>query len=286
MKPNSMLFSLIGDYYRSLGMEVWVGSLIKYLEQFGFNSGTVRVTLTRMSQQGLVGSRKVGQKSYYHVTSKGRKRIKEGTSRVYQLRDKSWDGQWRIVMYSFPEETREQMDRFRKELQWNGFGCKGSNVWISPHNLFPQVMDLIEEYEIHDYVDFYTARYDGPQTYRDIVQKAWDIDEIKLKYDQFLKDFEPKYEMMSQLNAKGELEDKQCFVERALLVHEYRKFLFIDPRLPREMLPVEWIGEEARNFFRDFHRFLSPKAEKFFYENLVIPDGEEERSQIKKISND
>jgi phenylacetic acid degradation operon negative regulatory protein len=286
MKPSSMIFTLIGDYYRHFGMEVWVGSLIKYLEEFGFNSGTVRVTLTRMSQQGLLESRKNGQKSFYRVTSKGRKRINEGTARVYQLSDQSWDGQWRIVMYSFPEEMKEQRDRFRKELQWNGFGSKESNVWISPHNLFAQVMDLIEEYEIHQYVDFYTARYDGPQTYRDFVQKAWNIDEIRLRYEQFLKDFEFKYEKMYQLNVNNELEDRQCFVQRALLVHEYRKFLFIDPQLPREMLPSGWIGEEVWNFFKIFHGFLSSKAEKFFYENLVLPENAGETVQIKGVSND
>lgn len=267
-----MLFSIIGDYYRFFGMEVWVGSLIKYLEQFGFNSGTVRVTLTRMSQQGLLESRKVGQKSYYRVTPKGIKRIKEGTSRVYKLGNQVWDGQWRIVMTHFPESFKEQKDQFQRELQWNGFGTNGNNVWMSPHNLFAQVMDLVEELEIADFVESFTARYDGPNNYRDLVHKAWDIKEIQLKYEEFLKRFEPRFERMYQLNSKNELTDSDCFSERSLLVHEYRKFLFIDPRLPKEMLPVEWVGEEVWRFFRDYHQFLSPKAEHFFYENLELPE--------------
>jgi DNA-binding transcriptional regulator PaaX len=52
------------------------------------------------------------------------------------------------------------------------------------------------------------------------------------------------------------------------------------------MLPVEWIGEEAWDFFKDFHRFLSSKAEKFFYENLVQPEDQQDAVQIEKASND
>ncbi|UOF89285.1 hypothetical protein LSG31_15430 [Fodinisporobacter ferrooxydans] len=63
-------------------------------------------------------------------------------------------------------------------------------------------------------------------------------------------------------------------------VHEYRKFLFIDPRLPEEVLPSDWIGEEARSFFRKYHQFLSPLAEKFFYRNLVVMNEDEEGAMV------
>lgn len=271
MKPSSMLFTIIGDYYHQFDMKVWVGSLITYLKQFQFNEGTIRVTLTRLSQQGLLDSIKVGQKSFYYVTPKGRKRITEGTSRVYHLKDRKWDGQWRIVFYNFPESLREKRDQFRKELQWNGFACKENNVWISPHNSFSRVIELIEEYEIQEYVDFFTARYDGPKNYRNIAHKAWNLEEIENAYKSFLNQFEKKYEEMYRLFVRDELKEDQCFKERAILVHEYRKFLFIDPRLPKEMLPSQWIGDEAWEFFKDFHLFLSQKAEKFFYDHLVLP---------------
>ena len=36
----------------------------------------------------------------------------------------------------------------------------------------------------------------------------------------------------------------ECFVERTKLVHEYRKFLFVDPGLPEELLPEKWLGSQ------------------------------------------
>lgn len=272
MRPSSLLFTLIGDYFHHLGMEIWVGSLIKYMEQFGFSDGAVRVTLSRMSQQGWLKSRRIGQRGFYHLTAKGQKRIRDGVTRVYQTKEIQWDNQWRIVVDGIPEKLKEKKEKVRKELQWTGFGYLGNNVWISPHNLYPQVMELIEEHKLHAYVDFFTARYDGPQTNRDIVQKTWQLDEIKEKYEQFLSHFEPLYERLYQMDAAGNLTDSDCFTQRALLVHEYRKFLFIDPKLPREVLPADWIGDEASNFFKEFHRFLSPKAEKFFYDHLCVPE--------------
>lgn len=272
MRPTSAIFTILGEHLRHLGMEIWVGTLIQCLEQLGFSEGAVRVALSRMAQQGWVNSRKIGQKSFYRLTEKGQKRIAEGLRRVHRQSETVWDGQWRIVMVSIPEALKETKDQVRKELAWTGFGYLGSNVWISPHNLYPQVMDIIEEHQVHKFVDIFTARYDGPQSIRDLVYKAWDLAHITERYQAFLDQFEPLYEKYYQLDMNHQLTDQEAFKGRVLLVHHYRKFLHIDPKLPQELLPSDWIGERASHFFKQFHQFLTPKAEKFFYSCLVTPE--------------
>ena len=275
MRPSSAIFTILGEHLRHLGMEVWVGTLIQCLGQFGISEGAVRVTLSRMSQQGWVESRKIGQKSFYRLTEKGQKRIAEGLRRVYHQKETQWDGQWRIVMYTIPETMKDIKDQLRKELTWTGFGYLGNNVWISPHNLYSQVMEIIEEHQLHHYVDVYTARYEGPQSNRELVHKAWDLAYIDQAYQSFLDQFEPMYEKLYQLEVSGKLTDPEAFKGRIQLVHQFRKFLFIDPKLPQELLPSDWIGERADRFFRQFHQFLTPKAEKYFYSCLVTPGDEE-----------
>ena len=49
--------------------------------------------------------------------------------------------------------------------------------------------------------------------------------------------------------ADGSTSDEQAFAVRSLLVHEWRKFLFRDPGLPRALLPAAWPGEQAAAFF-------------------------------------
>jgi phenylacetic acid degradation operon negative regulatory protein len=46
-------------------------------------------------------------------------------------------------------------------------------------------------------------------------------------------------------------------------VHEWRKFLFLDPGLPRELLPVDWPGTEAATFFDKESERLRPAATRF-----------------------
>ena len=58
--------------------------------------------------------------------------------------------------------------------------------------------------------------------------------------------------------------DAQCFVERTKLVHEYRKFLFTDPGLPKELLPEIWSGNHAALLFEKYYKLLAQSASQFF----------------------
>ena len=63
-----------------------------------------------------------------------------------------------------------------------------------------------------------------------------------------------------------DLSDEECFIARANLVHEYRKFLFIDPFLPKELLPERWSGNHAALLFNQYYKMLAEPASRFFEE--------------------
>jgi phenylacetic acid degradation operon negative regulatory protein len=48
-----------------------------------------------------------------------------------------------------------------------------------------------------------------------------------------------------------------------MLVHEYRSSPYVDPNLPRELLPDDWLGERATHLFQQYHNLLVEKAEAF-----------------------
>ena len=54
------------------------------------------------------------------------------------------------------------------------------------------------------------------------------------------------------------------FAEKTRLVHEFRKFLFVDPGLPQELLPARWSGLEARGVFSAYYHLLAEGALRFF----------------------
>ncbi|MGG3736708.1 phenylacetic acid degradation operon negative regulatory protein PaaX [Aeribacillus pallidus] len=273
MNTRSMVFTIYGDYIRHYGNQIWIGSLIRLLKEFGHNDQAVRAAISRMSKQGWVQAEKRGNKSYYSLTERGVKRIEEAAKRIYKLHPEKWDGKWRILIYTIPEEKRNLRDELRKELVWSGFGTISNSCWISPNNLEKQVYDLIEKYDIEPYVDFFIAQYDGPHQNTQLVEKCWDLEAINEKYEEFISIYSQKFIIDKNKIQRGEMSDAECFVERTKLVHEYRKFLFVDPGLPEELLPNKWMGSHAASLFSEYYKELAKPASRFFEE--VFTDGNE-----------
>ncbi|WP_456272164.1 phenylacetic acid degradation operon negative regulatory protein PaaX [Bacillus sp. AK031] len=273
MNTRSMIFTLYGDYIRHYGNKIWIGSLIKLLREFGHNDQAVRAAISRMNKQGWVQSEKQGNKSYYSLTDRGQKRMEEAAQRIFKLQNEKWDGQWRILMYTIPEEIRNVRDELRKELVWSGFGTLSNSCWISPNNLEKQVYDLIDKYDIKQYVDFFIAEYDGPNEDQHIISKSWDLKDINDRYAEFISEYSQRYIIDKNKIMNGEMSEAECFVERTKLVHEYRKFLFVDPGLPEELLPEKWLGGHAATLFSDYYKELAKPASQFFEE--VYQEGNE-----------
>lgn len=277
MKTNvntrSMIFTLYGDYISHYGNEIWIGSLIRLLKEFGHNEQSVRAAISRMGKQGWVESRKVGNKSYYCLTDRGVKRINEAGKRIFKLQPEEWDGQWRMLMYTIPEDKRSIRDELRKEIVWSGFGMLSGGLWISPNRLEKQVQDLIKKYDIAPYVHFFISRYDGPHKNKRLVRECWDLDDINGRYEQFIDYYSKKFIIDKNKIQDGGMSDGDCFAERARLVHEYRKFLFVDPGLPEELLPGKWLGQYAASLFSDYYKALAEPASQFF-ESVFRKDNE------------
>ncbi|HSO56637.1 MAG TPA: PaaX family transcriptional regulator C-terminal domain-containing protein, partial [Paenisporosarcina sp.] len=114
------------------------------------------------------------------------------------------------------------------------------------------------------YVDFFVSSYKGPQEDKSLVEKSWPLQEIEAKYQEFITTYSKQYIVHQSMIGKGQLTDAECFVERTKLVHEYRKFLFTDPGLPRELLPEIWNGNHAALLFEQYYKLLAQSASQFF----------------------
>lgn len=261
---QSMIFTLFGDYIRHYGNKIWIGSLIRLLKEFGHNEQAVRVAVSRMVKQGWLQSQKDGNKSYYFLTKRGEKRIDEAGRRIFKLAPDKWDGKWRVLMYSIPEKKRHVREDFRKELTWSGFGHLSNSCCISPNNLENEVRFIIEKYEITPYVDFFITKNIGPRDNYSIVERNWQLTEIEKKYQEFITTYRKQYQIHENMIKEEKMTDADCFVERTKLVHEYRKFLFIDPGLPEELLPPIWSGQDAAQLFSEYYQLLAVPASRFF----------------------
>lgn len=282
---QSMIFTIFGDYVRHYGNKIWIGSLIQLMKEFGHNEQAVRVVLSRMMKQGWFETEREGRKSYYYLTKRGVSRIEEAASRIFKLEPHEWDGRWRMLMYNIPEDKRQLRDELRKELLWSGFGTFTNGCWITPNDLAKEVRLLIAKYEIEEHADLFLSEYTGPRSNQELVAKSWPLEEIEKKYEEFISIYSQKFVVATSAMESGLLSDAQCFVERTNLVHEYRKFLFIDPGLPKELLPEMWSGTHSAHLFAQYYKLLAEPANRFF-EHIFEKDNDISRKDATYDAKD
>ncbi|MBU8908219.1 PaaX family transcriptional regulator [Desertibacillus haloalkaliphilus] len=285
MKPRSLMYTLYGEYIQYYGGEIWVGSLIQLMSKFGISESSVRGAIFRMVQKDLLQVRKIGNKSYYTVTEIGNRRVEDGVKRVYSIKNHYWDGYWRILTYSIPEEKRELRNQIRTELNWTGLGMIANSTWISPNPVENQVLEMIQTYGLQEYTTLFTSCSILTHDNEDIISKGWDLDSIAREYDSFIDKYRPIFEELREKGLNNELTDEECFVKRTELVHEYRKFLFKDPSFPSQLLPDNWSGTKASELFYNIHQLLSEPSVRFF-ESLfeAAPDKEVQPDREKALN--
>jgi phenylacetic acid degradation operon negative regulatory protein len=260
MQARSLLFDLWGDYIQYVGGEAWTSTLARYLGEFGISEPTLRQALSRMTRQGWLQTRRVASRSCYSLTQRGQWRIVEASRRVYHPADRPWDGQWRILTYSIPEAMRAKRDELRRELAWTGLAALTPGTWISPNPLEEAIAELIHRYAIEPYVATFRSGHNGPGSPQELVRRCWDLAAIQASYERFIAQWAPRLE---QYERSPHLPDDRCFVTKIELVHDYRKFLFVDPGLPQELLPAGWQGLDARRLFQQYYALLEPGARRF-----------------------
>lgn len=259
MRARSLLFNLWGDYIQHVGGEVWASTLAALVAPFGVSEAALRQALSRMARQGWLEVRKVGSRTRYALSAAGRRRIAEASRRVYDGRDTDWDGRWRVLVYSIPETLRRRRNDLRRELVWTGFASLSPGTWISPNPLEESVRVLLRRYGIADYATLFVAEHVGELPAAELVRRCWDLDAIQASYDRFIALWEPRFATVeARLRS-----DEERFVEEIRLVHEYRKFLFVDPGLPLQLLPCPWRGHDARRLFQAYYAALRPGALRF-----------------------
>ncbi len=273
-RPQDRVFTLFGDTLLHRSGAVWTGSLIALLGPLGLSPAATRTVLSRMRRKGWLQAEKRGRKSYYDLTARGRRLLEEGEKRIYDPpRDEPWEGSWFVVAYRVPEERRTLRDRLRVRLTWLGCGQMGNGVWISPHDIEAEVRQIAEELGTRDHVELFRATHLGFSSEASLVAQCWDLPAVAEAYRDFLAEHEPELERCAGLLRAGTLSPKECFERRFDLIHEYRAFPFMDPYLPRELLPQDWPGARAATLFEAYHALLTPPAEAYVDEVLVVANG-------------
>lgn len=267
IRPQSLLFTLYGDYIHRVSDRIAIRSLVNLLSQFDISDQAVRTTVSRMTQRGWLAPERCRNHASYIFTAKARQVIQDGTARIFNApqQAETWDHCWHLVTYFIPEEHRSARDQFRRELGWLGYGMLTQTVWVSPRYQAAAVERLVTRLNIHPFVQTFRAESDGFMSSAELVGRCWDLSALNQDYSAFIAHHAPAAECYrAQLEAPAEPDASACFARRVHLIHQYRRFPYRDPYLPTELLPPDWRGWEAAALFREYHDLLAARANDYF----------------------
>jgi phenylacetic acid degradation operon negative regulatory protein len=259
MKPRAILWDLFGDHLRYVDDgRVPMRALNRLLGAFGVGESTSRVVLSRMRREGWFTTYRDGRQTSYALTDRSIRMLDEGRTRIFDRGRDDWDGIWRLVIYSVPEESRGERDRVRRTLAWHGFGPLAAATWISPHARLETVRSAFADLTATR-IDLLESRCLNRAADREMAFRCWDLDGLGRDYLALIRTYE-------QLPAPAELAalpGPQALRRQVELVASYRTLPFRDPDLPAALLPEGWQGRRAHALFIAAHDALHGPADAF-----------------------
>ena len=170
--------------------------------------------------------------------------LRSGAARIYSFGEPwEWDGRWLLVVLRVPEERREVRHQLRSRLAWAGLGSLGGGVWLTPHVEREGELAAAINGEPAAEASSFRAQSGSIGDPRQLVAAAWNLERVSDQYRTFIEDF-------ARVRATT---PQACFRQQTLLVHAWRKFPFLDPDLPVELLPAGWPRERAHALFDARH---------------------------------
>jgi phenylacetic acid degradation operon negative regulatory protein len=261
---RSLLMTMLGEFVLPRGGgPVWTQALVSALALFGVEPKSARQALARTATEGWLAPERVGRQVRWSLTTPGRRLLNEGAQRIYAFgRDEvQWDGRWLVLLVSVPESQRDLRHQIRTQLSWAGFGSPAPGVWVSPHASHQaEGQRILDDAGISGSALSFTASYGQIGSQDMLVARAWDLGALEQRYEDFIDEFAGLTPATSQDTLPAQIR----------LVHEWRRFPFLDPRLPGQLLPGNWSGAKAADLFHTRHTDWHPAAQRH-WDHLTGP---------------
>ncbi len=272
VRAGSLIISLFGDSISQHGNSIWLGSLIASLAPFGLNARQIRTAVFRLVREDWLVSRQYGRRSYYSFTDFGVRHYEKAARRIYASKGDDWDGKWTVIIPAFRANAKRE--ELRKELLWLGYGAIAPGILACPSGARQSLDETLQEMELTDKVVVLKAETEdlASQTcLKKLAHTCWKLDAIEKRYEKFLEKFRPVFNAAKKAKI---IEQKDCFLVRTLLIHEYRRILLSDADLPNELLPTNWPGKTAFELTARLYRVVHQGAMAYIKTNMETIDGQ------------
>lgn len=259
-----LVMTFFGIYGRPAGKVIPVAATVRLLADLESEPSSIRSSISRLKAKGVLISKKTASGNGYALSEALEPHMLAGDERIFSPRPMALSDDWLLVSFSVPESERHKRHRLRAGLSRIGFGTVGAGLCIGPARLQDELAEYIREHDLWDYVEFFVCQPSGLGDLQSKVARWWDLDELGLEYQSFVDSFQAECGRWQAHVRNGTASPKEAFKLYIAIVTHWRRLPFLDPGLPPELLPSNWIGITARKVFNDLHRLLSPLATQHF----------------------
>jgi len=182
---------------------------------------------------------------YYRITEKGEKFF-DNTLSVLKIPNR-WDNRWRLVLFDIPETHRATRDKLRRALSNLGMGILQASVWISPLDIKEEINKIANKLKLETNIKYFEVTATNGLN-QQIIEKAWNIPEVVLNLERFIKDAEWALKKMGKGNG-DRFNAKKLIFEYALIIKQ-------DPQLPLEFIEKNDLRKRAREVYQSLRKFV------------------------------
>lgn len=257
--PQHLLVTILGDFWSGRPVPIPSAALVKLLSEFAISEASARSAILRLTSRGVLTPTKVGRNTLYRLSDSMESVGHRNRSNIFAFADDQmidWDGRWRIVCFTIPEDRRQVRSALRSTLRFHGYAAIQDGVWLSARPFDESLTAALAEIG-EPSVTAFEADLIFPSSLGSRVRSVAGSVEIHDDYVRFCARFEPLREGVDA----SEVSPARAFIDRVNMTDDWRGLYRRDPRLPQQLLGVDGSRRRAGRLFTDLYDRLAPLAE-------------------------
>jgi len=270
-KAKSLIITFFGDTVFPYGGTIWLGSLVKFMEEFEISEKLTRTSIFRLTKEGWLSSKKFGRESYYSLSDLAIDRFIKAHYSVYAYDELENDKDWIVILTNTVEVTKEL--ELSKILKKEGFANPSKHTYIHPQYKMEYIQDILLHNKLQNDVLLIKGPIHMPMTkdvIKDMTNTYWNLKDVEERYQEFITKFRKVFSLKTPID---QFTPKQCFMLRILLIHEYRRALLFDPKLGNDLVPIDWLGKASSSLVESIYALIHNQANLYVKENLLTVGG-------------
>jgi len=233
---------------------------VRVLGEFGISQASARSAILRLASRGVLDATKSGRNTLYRLSEPIETAGHRNAPQVFAFAHESiadWDGRWRVVCFSIPEERRQSRSVIRSTLRSHGYAPIQDGVWVSARPASEALIAMLKDLGEPSLVVFEGDLLHPERLSHRLQDSVPATVELAADYESFIDRFTPVLERARQ----SQVTPAEALVLRVEMMDQWRGIYRRDPRMPRVLLPEDWPLARAGDVFIELYDRLRPLAQ-------------------------